>query len=283
MHVFQSLQPGCSWLADQKGASCGFIWNRQHRFCPIYKGAIGRNVRGNNEVRNARSRMDLFWGVDTSGIDRKVYERTGGTPPNMGWTWWSRLIKVGTSGTPKEGIEITCTSYHVKLFNSLQCQPRRPQSQERHSCLSSRDYRRLIWHRHPKLQHSTHCILARLELSFFATSPSHILSFNSAFSLLNPPTIVPDSLSDPRRRWDILRITFESTVYTSPPSSTESLSETLRTSLMESSHALATYLDIPPVPGFVHTFQRESFEDSSQCCLSPISSSLHPSVLHIEG
>ena len=80
-----------------------------------------------------------------------------------------------TKGT----IEITCTSYHVKLFNSLalQCQPRRRLSQERHSCLSSRDYRRLLWHRHLKLQHSTHCILARLELSFFATSPSHILSF----------------------------------------------------------------------------------------------------------
>ena len=62
----------------------------------------------------------------------------------------------------------------------------------------------------------------------------------SGFALLNPPTVVPDSLSDHRRKWDILRITFESTVYTSPPSSTESLPETLRTNLMESPQALAT-------------------------------------------
>ena len=62
----------------------------------------------------------------------------------------------------------------------------------------------------------------------------------SGFALLNPPTVVPDSLSDHRRKWDILRITFESTVYTSPPPSTESLPETLRTNLMESPQALAT-------------------------------------------
>ena len=62
----------------------------------------------------------------------------------------------------------------------------------------------------------------------------------SAFALLNPPTNVPDFLSDHRRKWDILRITFESTVYTSPPSSTEPLPETLRTNLLESPQALAT-------------------------------------------
>ena len=63
----------------------------------------------------------------------------------------------------------------------------------------------------------------------------------SGFALLNPPTIiVPDSLSEHRRKWDILRITFESTVYTSPPSSTESLPESLRTNLLESPQSLAT-------------------------------------------
>ena len=62
----------------------------------------------------------------------------------------------------------------------------------------------------------------------------------SGFALLNPPTVVPDSLSDHRRKWDILRITFESTIYTSPPLSTESLPETLRTNLMESPQVLAT-------------------------------------------
>ena len=65
----------------------------------------------------------------------------------------------------------------------------------------------------------------------------------SGFALLKPPTIiVPDSLSEHRRKWDILRITFESTVYTSPPSSTESLPEALRTNLIESPQALATLI-----------------------------------------
>ena len=62
----------------------------------------------------------------------------------------------------------------------------------------------------------------------------------SGFALLKPPTVVPDSLSDHRRKWDILRITFESTVYTSPPLSAESLPENLRANLRECPQALAT-------------------------------------------
>ncbi|KAI6042569.1 hypothetical protein EDC04DRAFT_2866757 [Pisolithus marmoratus] len=40
----------------------------------------------------------------------------------------------------------------------------------------------------------------------------------SAFAILQPPTIpAPDSLDSHRRKWDILRITLETTLYTSPP------------------------------------------------------------------
>lgn len=62
----------------------------------------------------------------------------------------------------------------------------------------------------------------------------------SAFAILKPPKTAPDFLSDQRRKWDILRITLESTLYTSPPSSTEALPESLRSMLSESPQALAT-------------------------------------------
>ena len=62
----------------------------------------------------------------------------------------------------------------------------------------------------------------------------------SAFAILKPPKTAPDLLSDQRRKWDILRITLESTLYTSPPSSTEALPESLRSMLSESPQALAT-------------------------------------------
>ncbi|KAF5327048.1 hypothetical protein D9619_005005 [Psilocybe cf. subviscida] len=54
-----------------------------------------------------------------------------------------------------------------------------------------------------------------------------------------PPNRLPDALGDQRRKWDILRITFEATVYTSRPPSTDSLSEELRNMLGESSQALS--------------------------------------------
>jgi len=41
---------------------------------------------------------------------------------------------------------------------------------------------------------------------------------SSAFSILPPPpSITDDGLSDQRRKWDILRVTFETTVFSSPP------------------------------------------------------------------
>ncbi|KAH0585342.1 hypothetical protein J132_09119 [Termitomyces sp. J132] len=40
----------------------------------------------------------------------------------------------------------------------------------------------------------------------------------SAFAQINPPDVVPDPLAEQRRKWDILRITLETTIYFSPPS-----------------------------------------------------------------
>ncbi|KAI0749759.1 hypothetical protein C8Q80DRAFT_1163830 [Daedaleopsis nitida] len=59
----------------------------------------------------------------------------------------------------------------------------------------------------------------------------------SALSLVQPPTslvTIKDALSSHRRKWDILRITFETTLYASPPpmQDPESLPPTLRANLM---------------------------------------------------
>ena len=60
----------------------------------------------------------------------------------------------------------------------------------------------------------------------------------SAFSLLHPPSIIPDPLAEFRRKWDILRITLETTVYASPPPSHKALPGPLCANLMESPQAL---------------------------------------------
>lgn len=53
----------------------------------------------------------------------------------------------------------------------------------------------------------------------------------SAFAILQPPAIpAPDSLESHRRKWDILRITLETTVYASPPDR-DTLPPTLRETL----------------------------------------------------
>ncbi|KAJ3497080.1 hypothetical protein NLJ89_g10396 [Agrocybe chaxingu] len=70
--------------------------------------------------------------------------------------------------------------------------------------------------------------------------PTTYSLIQSAFSILKPPTANPDSLSEYRRKWDILRITFESTVYATPAASSESLPESLRASLAEPPQALVT-------------------------------------------
>ncbi|KAI0768000.1 hypothetical protein BD413DRAFT_480128 [Trametes elegans] len=70
---------------------------------------------------------------------------------------------------------------------------------------------------------------------------------SSAFTLLSPPASVlttNDALASQRRKWDILRITFESTLYTSPPSAQdpEHLPPTLRADLMLSPEPLIATL-----------------------------------------
>ncbi|KAI0368801.1 hypothetical protein BV20DRAFT_445251 [Pilatotrama ljubarskyi] len=69
----------------------------------------------------------------------------------------------------------------------------------------------------------------------------------SAFSLLGPPASVVsvnDALASQRRKWDILRITFETTLYSSPPSAQDPdhLPPALRANLMLSPEPLLATL-----------------------------------------
>lgn len=63
----------------------------------------------------------------------------------------------------------------------------------------------------------------------------------SAFALLHPPdSTVDDGLTTHRKKWDILRITFETTVYASPPETQvpEAFPASLRANLMLSPQSL---------------------------------------------
>ncbi|KAH7911078.1 hypothetical protein BJ138DRAFT_1179807 [Hygrophoropsis aurantiaca] len=65
---------------------------------------------------------------------------------------------------------------------------------------------------------------------------------NSAFSMLRPPTeIVLDNLDSHRRKWDILRITLETTVYSSPPD-VQTLPPPLRANMLLSPQSFITSL-----------------------------------------
>lgn len=59
----------------------------------------------------------------------------------------------------------------------------------------------------------------------------------SAFSILQSPTLHPDALAEYRRKWDILRITFETLIYSSPPSPQTTLPNELKQLLLESPQA----------------------------------------------
>ncbi|KAI0312781.1 hypothetical protein OF83DRAFT_1144335 [Amylostereum chailletii] len=72
-------------------------------------------------------------------------------------------------------------------------------------------------------------------------SLTHTL-ISSAFTLLPPPDIAQDSLNKYRRKWDILRITLETTVYTAPPEDAASIPAPLRSNAMLSSASLITSL-----------------------------------------
>ncbi|KAF5341747.1 hypothetical protein D9611_001462 [Ephemerocybe angulata] len=74
----------------------------------------------------------------------------------------------------------------------------------------------------------------------------------SAFHLLKPPVTVHDSLLDHRRKWDILRITLETTIYADPPA-IDSLPESLRTLLAQSPQTLMTSIYTRSVALFTPT------------------------------
>ena len=65
----------------------------------------------------------------------------------------------------------------------------------------------------------------------------------SAFALITPPlTGSPDSLSEHRRKWDVLRITLDVTVYTTPPADAAIIPAALRSNALLSGAALVASL-----------------------------------------
>jgi hypothetical protein len=65
----------------------------------------------------------------------------------------------------------------------------------------------------------------------------------SAFALITPPlTGAPDSLSEHRRKWDILRITVDVTVYATPPADVALIPAALRSNALLSGAAFLTSL-----------------------------------------
>ncbi|KAH9995645.1 hypothetical protein BJV74DRAFT_883850 [Russula compacta] len=65
----------------------------------------------------------------------------------------------------------------------------------------------------------------------------------SAFALITPPlSNAPDSLTELRRKWDVLRITLDVTVYTAPPADTACIPAALRSNALLSATALLATL-----------------------------------------
>ncbi|PFH48766.1 hypothetical protein AMATHDRAFT_64711 [Amanita thiersii Skay4041] len=60
----------------------------------------------------------------------------------------------------------------------------------------------------------------------------------SAFSIIHPPSSLPDTLTDFRRKWDILRITLETLVYSSPPPPKTVLPDELNRNALQAPRAL---------------------------------------------
>ena len=81
---------------------------------------------------------------------------------------------------------------------------------------------------------------------------AHSLS-ESAFAILPPPKLHQDSLADQRRKWDILRITLEVTVYTSPPTDSAAIPPSLRSNAMLSAQSLVSALHARSLQMFTPT------------------------------
>ncbi|KAG6821332.1 hypothetical protein H0H93_000193 [Arthromyces matolae] len=79
----------------------------------------------------------------------------------------------------------------------------------------------------------------------------------SAFAQLQPPDVLPDSLSEQRRKWDLLRITLETTLHSSPPDS-ETLPESLKDFHLQSSQSLMTSMHGRSLSLFTPKHERSS-------------------------
>ena len=80
----------------------------------------------------------------------------------------------------------------------------------------------------------------------------------SAFAIIQPPSsYVSDSLATHRRKWDILRITLETTIYASPADN-DVIPSSLRDNLMLSSHILINTLYERSLVLFTPTSQKTS-------------------------
>jgi hypothetical protein len=87
--------------------------------------------------------------------------------------------------------------------------------------------------------HYTRAVRAFLHRDIVLT---HTL-LTSAFALITPPlTSSPDSLAEHRRKWDVLRITLDVTVYTAPPPDSASIPTALRSNALLSAAALLASL-----------------------------------------
>lgn len=86
-------------------------------------------------------------------------------------------------------------------------------------------------------------LYARAARAFLQRDVSLTLTLiTSALLLIPSPPTLDDPLSTWRRKWDILRITLETTVYSTPPADPESLPSHLRSNLMLSPQSLLAAL-----------------------------------------
>ncbi|KAG5634830.1 hypothetical protein H0H81_000568 [Sphagnurus paluster] len=98
----------------------------------------------------------------------------------------------------------------------------------------------------------------------------------SAFAVIDSPDVIPDALADHRRKWDILRITLESTVYSSA-SSHDTLPESLQENQIQSPQSLLYALHARSIALFspaVEKFNASSAYLPSQVLITLVYSSL---------
>ncbi|KAF9643760.1 hypothetical protein BDM02DRAFT_3067612, partial [Thelephora ganbajun] len=116
-------------------------------------------------------------------------------------------------------------------------------------------------------------LYARAAKSFLTrdTPQTHALII-SAFQLIPPP---PSTITDAhrqlcvwRRKWDILRLTLETTVYFTPPSEVEELPSSIRANLMLSPQSLLASLHTRSLKLFTPKLEGSDGDTGSQRSLS---------------